>query len=279
MSGFQSKLPHVWRTRDTGRINEILNHPEVRPWVADAGEGRIDLSSQVERDDVAIVLGEHGGFVVWHYGGGIWEVHTQVLPEGRGAWTRDFIQAGIRWLFTKTNAVEVLTRVPDQHSAARVAAIQAGMRYEFTPDRLYRFRGEEAPVHVYSMRLLDWAAKAPEMEETGRWLHSRFAEEGERLGLHTGEGEARAAGVRWGPLHEDMPSHNRYVGLAYHSAMGKNAARGVLLYNRWAMASHRSPHMLARLVSEDPPTLWFDHTTIQLQPDGDIRMAVSVKKE
>ena len=86
MPGFQSQLPKVWRVHDVGRINEILNHPRVRPWVADAGEGAIDLAAQAESENVAIVLGEHGGFVVWNYGGGCWEVHTQVLPEGRGRW-------------------------------------------------------------------------------------------------------------------------------------------------------------------------------------------------
>ena len=172
----------------------------------------------------------------------------------------------------------MLTRVPEGHLAAKAATVRAGMTYEFTPDRPYRFRGEDRQVHVWSMRLQDWAAKAPEMEETGRWLHQRFAEEGERLGL-TGEwrGPARDEGLRWGPLHDDMPSHNRYVGLVYHMGLGLNPARGVALYNRWALASHRPAGMLARLVSADPPTVWFDYTTLTLRPDGDIEMAIARK--
>jgi hypothetical protein len=211
---------------------------------------------------------------------GVFEVHTHVLPEGRGEWSDLFIQAGIRWMFTHTEAFEIMTRVPRGHLSAKALTVRSGMSYEFTADHPYQFKGENVAVDIYSLRLQDWAAHGPELEETGRWLHQRFAEEGERLGL-VGEwqGPAKAEGVRWGPLHDDMPSHNRYVGLAYHMAAGGNPARGVLMYNRWALISHRPRNLLCRLVSVDPPTIWFDHTTLTLLPDGDVQMSLQIERK
>ena len=278
MPGFQSRLPDIWRTTDTARINEIVNHPQVRPWVADLEEGEIDLAAQVANENTIVLLGEHGGFVLWRLLPGVYEVHTQILPNGRGDWALRFVQAGFRWMFTRTDAFEILTRVPAGHLAAKALAVASGFSFEFTADRRYRFRGKDVLVDVYSTQLQDWAARAPELEDTGRWLHSRFAEEGERIGL-TGEwrGPAKERGVKWGPLHGDMPSHNRYVGLTYHMALGGNAARGVAMYNRWALASHRPVHLLSKLLSVQPPVVWFDHTELRLSPDGDVEL--SLEKE
>ena len=275
MSGFQSALPAVWQDKDASRINEILNHPKVRPWVADAENGVLDISDQVASEDVIVLIGEHGGFVLRRHLPGVFEAHTQILPSGRGEWANAFVQAGLRWMFCRTDAFDIFTRVPEGHLPAKALAVVNGFSYEFTADRPYRFLGKDAPVHTYSMRLQDWAAKAPEMEETGRWLHTRFAEEGERIGLLGGGSNDR--GLRWGPLHEDMPSHNRYVGLAYHMAYGGNVARGAALYNRWALASHRPVHLLARMLADSPPRIWFDHTELRLLPDGDV--ALSLEQE
>ena len=275
MSIFQSKLPKIERVFEAARANEIINHPAVRPYVADLGSGAIDLAPVATHPDIFILLGEHGVFVLRRLMPGVLEVHTQVLPEGRGEWTDAFIQAGIRWVFTHTEAFEIVTRVPEGHLAAKATTIRSGMTYEFTPDSPYLFRGRLRPVHVYSIRLQEWASRAPEMEDTGAWLHERFAEEGERLGL-VGEprGEALERGIKWGELHEEKPSHNRYVGLAYHMALGGNAGRGVALYNRWALASHRPKHMQSRLLSTDPVCIWFDHTELTLLSDGDIRLSL-----
>ena len=38
----------IWREMDAIGVNIILNNPEVRPWVADIGEGVIDISDMVK---------------------------------------------------------------------------------------------------------------------------------------------------------------------------------------------------------------------------------------
>ncbi len=276
MPGFQSALPVVWQAKDATRINEILNHAKVRPWIADAELGVIDFTQAINHPNVFVVLGEHGGFVVTRLLPGVFEVHTHVLPEGRGEWTDGFIQAGIRWLFSHTEAYEIVTRVPERHLPAKATTLRSGMTYEFTPDHDYVFRGKPGPVHVYSIRIQDWAARAPELEETGRWLHHRFAEEGTRLGLlGGGDGPAKERGWTWDALHADMPSHNRYVGATYHLALGGQALKGVNLYNRWALSSHRPTEFLARALPDN--RVWFDHTELELLPDGDIRLELETE--
>lgn len=278
MPGFRSELPVIERATNSDRINAIVNHPKIRPWIAPREDGRIDLTAVAGLSSTVILLGEHGGFVLYQLLPGIYEVHTHVLPAGRGAWTDQFIQAGIRWMFTHTDAFEILTRVPKGHLSALATTVRAGMRYEFTSDFPYKFLGKDSKVDVYSFRLQDWAAVAPELEETGRWLHQRFDEEGLRLGL-LGEwrGPARTENVRWSPVHDDMPAHNRYVGLVYHMALGGQVQKGVSMYNRWAKVCHRPSEFYAHTVSVNPPIVWFDHTEMALTEDGDIVLSLKLK--
>jgi len=168
MSVFQSKLPRIERVFEAARANEIINHPAVRPYVAALGTGEIDLAPVAAHPDIFILLGDYGVFVLRRLMPGVLEVHTQVLPDGRGEWTDSFIQAGIRWIFTNTDAFEIVTRVPEGHLPAKATTIRSGMTYEFTPDAPYLFRGRLRPVHIYSIGL-------PKKANAWGWWASRRA--------------------------------------------------------------------------------------------------------
>lgn len=267
-------LVDVWRDVDASHINGIINHPEVRPHVADSSLGEIDLSKQVENPNNFVLSGEYGAFLLSRIMPGVFEVHTQVLPEARGDWAKHFVFAGTHWMFTHTDAFEIVTRVPAGNAGARALALLAGMRKEFSGDHPMRYLDQDVPFDVYSFRLQDWAAHAPGLVETGHWLHHRFHEEERRLGLIEGTPEAEEAthGLKITP-HADMAGHNRYVGLVYHMSRGGQLAKGVNMYNRWALASHRPVDRLVKLISTEPPVVRFDASDIELLPDGDIRMS------
>ena len=247
--------PLIWRERSAERINMVLNHPVVRPYVADMGEGKIDISHLVANESNVLLMGEHGGCLCFCPQPGIYEVHTQVLPSGRGAWALDFVRAGASWMFTHTDAYEIMTRVSHGHVAAKALTLAAGMKYEFTRDDGPSFKGKNPPCDIYSYRIQDWVQHASGLVEKGQYLHERIQSEAVRLGVTT-------------ELHADDENHNRYAGAALEMAMAGKLRKAVLFYNRWAFAAR---HPLIGLVSETPPVIRFDIGLMTIR-DGEIEV-------
>ena len=250
----------IWRTFDPIPINEIMNHPDVRPWLSDE-PGYVDMAWKMARQDIVTVLmGDHGAFTAYKLLPGVYEFHTQILPEGRGKWAREFAEAGLLWMFTKTDAYELLTRVPENHRGALFAARAMGLRQDFVDHNQFQYQGEMVSSLIHSIRIQDWAAAAPAIEAAGQMLHEKIDEIGTNSGV---------IGTIWPETHEDCPAHNRYLGAAYHCALGGQLGKGVLLYNRWLLASHVNPHLQAKVISCEPPKIWLYHAEITLFPNGD----------
>lgn len=240
-------------TKDAGFVNAVLNDAAVRPWVADLGEGAIDLTSALQTPKVTALRGEHGIFIVIQLDAGIYEVHTATLQSGRGAWSRVFAAEGASYMFTRTDAVELLTRVPATHEAARRLTLDAHFRLQFTTLPECRFRGELVPVEVYSLSVQDWANAAPDMERRGeefhQWLNRQVASDS-------------------GPPHASDPAHNRAVAVAIDMICGGQIAKGLVWYNRWAVESR---HPLITLLGVDPVQVSFDAGVLTMSQNGAIR--------
>lgn len=236
------------RAADAEWANWVLNHPVVRPDVADEKDGALDVSSIVANAQNVVLNWEHGVFVVIGYGGGIYEAHTAILPSGRGKRAVEFARAGFQYMFTSTDCVEIITRVPVGHVAAKALTERVGFRHQFTTPPECLFRGERVPCHIYTMTLQEWFVTCPEMEEIGRqfhsWLHSKLGKMG---------------------AHEDDPAHNRVVGVTIEMFRAGRARKAAVWYNRAALASR---HETILLLSESPPKVKFDAGVLTLHQGG-----------
>ena len=74
------------RTQDVDRINEVVNHPSVRPSIGAPEIGEVDVSALVTAPEHWFLMGEHGGFMLGWSAPDVREIHTFILPEGRGKW-------------------------------------------------------------------------------------------------------------------------------------------------------------------------------------------------
>lgn len=240
-----------WREFDAKNINKVLNEPRVRPWVADASEGVIDISAKVAIKENVLLMGQYGGVMFDWYGGGIYEFHTQLLPEGRGEWARKFFTDCAHFMFTRTDCCEALTRVPEGHIAAKAGALGLGMKFEFTRENECKFRGKLGDVSIYSYTIYDWIKIAPYITERGAWLHERMNEEALRIGITA-------------KPHETDDNHNRYVGAAVEMGMNGQLRKAVIIYNRWALVSR---HALVQAVQEKPPVIRMDIGLMQFNGD------------
>lgn len=77
------------RSHDVARINEVVNHPTVRPAVGMPELGYLDMTPVVERPEHWFLIGDHGGFALTWSAPGVYEWHSFILPEGRGKWAAD----------------------------------------------------------------------------------------------------------------------------------------------------------------------------------------------
>lgn len=246
--------PGIQVTREftATRLNFVLNHPEVRPWVADTAAGVMDASPQVANLRNVLLGGEHGCILMVWLQPGIYEVHTQVLPEGRGAWALGLIRAAGHYMFTRTDCIEGMTRVPVENRAAKGLTLRSGMKFDFTrPDSEIR-NGKLEDVDVFSFRIQDWVLRAPGLVEIGHDFHDWMQAKALELGTAV-------------PFHEDDEGHNRNVGVCIEMAMHGQVEKAVNFYNRWALICRQRT---IQLLSVAPAIIQFDIGCLRAVDDG-----------
>lgn len=191
---------------DPARLNFLANHPEIRPHVG--GEGALDLTALALNPAVIVLDSEHGAFVLVPILPQVYELHTMFLPEGRG---RDFFDRAremFRYVFCETDAVEIVTKVPDDNRGAAVACAKTGFRERFHREN----------VSYRSLSIEGWALGDPLCRERGQAFHDTL------------EAAKIASGSEL-PVHSEDPAHDAVVGAAM---MMRDLSKGVDFYNIWA---------------------------------------------
>jgi hypothetical protein len=107
-------------------VNAVINHPSVRPFVGFAEAGELDASPLIRPENL-FPFGEHGGFALLWTAPFTAEVHTFILPEGRGAWAKDAALAGIA-LAREAGFALLWTKIPPEAPHVLAFAVAMGMR-------------------------------------------------------------------------------------------------------------------------------------------------------
>lgn len=224
MIAAEADLPRIRRTLDGTFLNSVANHPKVRPHLL--GDGPLDVSPAVTDPANITLQTEHGGWVLHNLGGGSYEVHSMFLPEGRGASVKAALIEALDYVFTATDCVRLITRLPKGNVAARALARIAGFKTWFVSGGDERARIEIA----------DWAQSSAACLKAGEWFHERLE-------------AAKAASGSAREVHDDDPPHDRAVGAAVLMCRAGNPVKAVAQYNAWAQAAG---YALVSLVSLNP---------------------------
>lgn len=116
----------IRRTFDVERVNYLVNHKEVRPLLG-FGEKYIDLSEAVQDDANHFLDAEYGGFACCWSAPQTYEIHTFILPEGRGKWAYQLARAG-RDYMQEIGATHLWTRVHPDFANVKFFTLRAGFR-------------------------------------------------------------------------------------------------------------------------------------------------------
>lgn len=234
----------IRRSFDPRFITEVVNHPDVRPWLA--GDGPIDLTQQVLSSANFLLVSEFGGFILMRHEEGRYEVHSQFLP-GHGTHPIKAMRAAQEWMFTRTDCQTIVSKVPLANRPAKGLAISGGLRPVFRRRDL-----DLGEVEYVELTLMDWAMRTPSLEKHGERFHGflEAAKEAQGSKLET---------------HSHDPAHERAVGAALLMIERGHPAKGVAFYNRWArMAGYAE----ITLLSEAPVTIDVVDAVLGLGEEG-----------
>ena len=209
------------RRFDSERINEIANDPSVFPLICGYRTAPFDLTPITSDENNVCLVGKHGYVLFIRMQPGIYEFHTSVLPEGRGRWMIDGSQEAFYYMFTKTDAFELLTKCPDGNLASKVGAKAVGCLPVFRTRPNWPIDGKLMCVDVYSIIIQNWIKNANGLVESGKWFHNNLEEQYKKLNKSL-------------EIHEEDGTHDRYVGLAAELLRSGHIVKAISLYNRWA---------------------------------------------
>lgn len=243
------------RTMDARLLNAVANSPEVRPWVG-GGTEPLDLTQLIGNPNNFAFQFEHGGFLVTKLDGGTYECHSLVMPEGRGSPALEAIREGLRFMFSATDALEIVTKVPAGNGAALGMARSAGFSKIFEREKAWdNPDGTKVGCDYFSLTFNKWRQRDQVVAERGVWFHERL------------ESEIAKAGATV-PLHDEDIAHNRAVGAAVLMFLAANPLKAVALYNRWAAFAG---YQTIRLVSVTPPVVDMGDVVFAVR-NGDMEM-------
>lgn len=203
-SGTHSRM--IRRTMNPEALNALANHPDIRPFIGGDGESVLDLSAQVRDPKNVALLADCGAWMLFHLAPGEFELHTMFLPAGRGKTYFSQAKEALRWMFTRTDATEIMTKCPDANPATRMAALLMGFRERFHLDDAWP---DGSGVGHYAFTIDDWIARDTEALKVG----TKFLADVDL------------------PHKPDMA---RIIGASALVMMSGQVLKGLQLWNRWA---------------------------------------------
>lgn len=217
---------NIHRDLSAERANAIVNDPSVRPWVG--GSGYLDLAQSVANPSNYLLMGERGGALFVCLEPGLYEAHTFALPDGRGKEMIAVIKDALRYMFIRTDAVEIVTKVPDGNAGALGLVRAIHGQLQFTREHAWPLGDTTVSVGYYSLPIMFWAGKCEELSTSGEWFHHKLE--------HAKVNTPNAA-----LLHEDDDAHDRYVGATCEMIASGQMNKGLNFYNRWARLAGYGP--------------------------------------
>jgi hypothetical protein len=241
----------VRRTLDAAQINGIANHPEVRPHIGYPDLGALDFGQFLDNPLNHALAFEDGAFLFAHHEPGRYEVHTLILPKGRGAGVVPASIAAARFMFTATDATEILTKVAGSNKPADLMCRRVGFAPAFTRKAAWC---DGSDLTYFVLTLDAWRARDDLLLEEGWAFHAAI------------DAAKRACGSTL-PTHPDDDAHDRAVGAACLMAKAGNSRKAIHLYNRWARFAGYQP---GALINDAPATFDIGDAVIAFNPDLEI---------
>ncbi len=200
----------IKRAYNADFINSVINDPSVKEGAEVKGIG--DLSVVVSNLENFVLQTEFGGFVGIKKMQGLYECHTQFLPEGRGAHAMEACKEALRYMFLKTDCARIVTKASVSNRATQFMAAQ-----------FFKKRGQTGEHFYYSLDFDEWVLTDA---------------------LCNAEGEKFHALVEDTTNHAEDKTHDSFVGAAWLMIQSGNIYKAQFHYSKWAFMSGYEPMII-----------------------------------
>ena len=248
----------IRRSFDASELNVILNDPDVYPEISVPAIKEFDVTGVVADFGNILLMADGGGILFCQHEPGIYEVHTNFLPDYRGRVAIRASLAAYRWMFTHTDCMIIHTRVPGPNKAAHKFCRIVGATLEFERKSVWPTNDGLVDLGFYSLRYDDWVRKTPDLMNSGQAFHDRLEQERVRLNHPV-------------PIHPDEDCHNLHVGACAEMIYSGQPEKAVVLYNRWAHLVGFNCYKPISLVSKSPLLIDIAQALLQIG-DGDFEV-------
>lgn len=230
------------RTLDTKILNDIANHPKVRPFLG--GKGLLDLTAVIENIKNFCLTSDtkDGAYIFVNKENGIYEVHTLSYPKARGKVMFQLMRQARAFMFTVTDCIELNTYVPKDLSNVSQWTLNAGFREDFKRENCFNLDGKNVGLTYYSLTYEDWVLKDIDNLKEGQDFHKLI--------------EA---------THDEDAIHDYWFGATIRTVKALNYVKGISYYNKIA---HRIGYEPILPIAYQPFLVDIGTHIIQLNVDG-----------
>ena len=140
--------------RDAAHVAGVLGHSDVLPFITDDSPSRYPMASAIAcvRDPSIYVLmpNEYAVFIFLPRNYIMYEIHSSILPEGRGTenGSKDAANASVEWMFENTPCEKIISWVPSYNKTALHFALKCGCKEEGVIKDSYKKGGKLYDQHI-----------------------------------------------------------------------------------------------------------------------------------
>lgn len=226
------------------------------PLIAAPGVEHIDISPLLLDARNVLLMTEGGGLFFNWLAPGMYELHNSFLPKYRGRWSFEAALEAARWMFTRSDCLAIVQRVPAISRVMRWSARALGATLEFERKAIWPAKDGLVDVGFWSLRYDDWLRQTPNIAKAGREFHARLDAELKRHGV------ARASA--------DEECRDIAIGAMYETIRGGHAEKAVALYNGRALfGGFETASLIAKT---DATIIEYAGAVIQFLEDGSLKV-------
>lgn len=136
-------------------VNSIMRHETVYPYMTDDySPPREDftMADFLQSPHIYTLMPNKMSVFLFHpHNGVLYEVHTAVLPEGRGKAAVEGACAARDWMFTNTRCRKIMTVIPSYNRGAYALARRVGMAQEGIMTKAFLKHGQLVDLAVFTI--------------------------------------------------------------------------------------------------------------------------------
>ena len=136
----------VLRCYDPEKIKEIFTHPDIWETIAEDGQSPDDFEPDVNADCYMMCIARKlvGFYVLRPINSVTLDIHAQILPEYRRAYSVDSAQAILEWFNTECpdKYQKLVCDIPEIYPNVRDFCLKVGFKHEGFSVKSYRKNGK-----------------------------------------------------------------------------------------------------------------------------------------